>query len=174
MWLLRYVHVEYFYCRICRVYQHVRPILCTAMLLLHWMRSGLMVKAPGRCESTLFWCRYYKLWMYSAQCSTYWFSVFHCLINVRIRSLSGPCFPVSDWIRIFPILSLNAEKYRPEKLQIRTLFTQCFLLSLNMFSPAWDWLELFISSLISRYELQWWRGKVLYLNTWQTTVPSYK
>ena len=36
--------------------------------------------------------------------------------NVRIRSFSDPYFPV---------LSPDAEKYKPEKLRIRTLFTQC-------------------------------------------------
>ena len=39
-------------------------------------------------------------------------------------------FPHSDWIRrdteyLF-IFSLNAGKYQPEKLRVRTLFTQCF------------------------------------------------
>ena len=36
--------------------------------------------------------------------------------NVRIRSFSDPYFPV---------LSPDAEKYKQEKLRIRTLFTQC-------------------------------------------------
>ena len=37
-----------------------------------------------------------------------------CVKRVRIRFLSGPCFPV---------FSSNGGKYGPEKLGIRTLFT---------------------------------------------------
>ena len=40
----------------------------------------------------------------------------HCVKIVRIWSFSG---------RYFPVFSPNAKKYGPEKLRIRTLFTQC-------------------------------------------------
>ena len=39
----------------------------------------------------------------------------HCVKSVRIRSFSGPYFPV---------FSPNARKYGQEKLRIRTLFMQ--------------------------------------------------
>ena len=41
---------------------------------------------------------------------------YHCLKSVHIRSFSGPYFPP---------FGLNTGKYGPEKLQIRTRFTQC-------------------------------------------------
>ena len=61
----------------------------------------------------------------------------HCIKSVHIRSFSGPHFPafelnteiygVSLSIRdmeYLSVFSLNAGKYGPEKLQIRTLFKQ--------------------------------------------------
>ena len=46
--------------------------------------------------------------------------------SVHIRSFSGPCFPAFGLkAELISIFSPNAGKYRPEKFQIRTLFTQC-------------------------------------------------
>ena len=47
----------------------------------------------------------------------------HWVKSVRIRSFSGPCFPV---FITYPsnLFSRNAEKYGLEKLRIRALFTQ--------------------------------------------------
>ena len=54
------------------------------------------------------------------------FAAFHCVKSVRIRSFSGPYFPAfglnTPYLSVF---SPNTGKYRPEKLRIRTLFTQC-------------------------------------------------
>ena len=47
---------------------------------------------------------------------TYWFK-FYCVKKVSIWSYSGP------YLSVF---SPNSAKYEPEKLRIRTLFTQCF------------------------------------------------
>ena len=44
----------------------------------------------------------------------------NCEKSVRIRSFSGPYFPAF-------VFGQNLGKHRPEKLQIRTLFTQCTL-----------------------------------------------
>ena len=44
------------------------------------------------------------------------FCTYHCVKSVRIRSYSGLYFPTFE---------LNTGKYGPEKLRIRTLFTQC-------------------------------------------------
>ena len=62
-----------------------------------------------------------------------WFhqSCLYCVKSVRIRSYSGPhlsrIFRHSDWIRRATVFSPNAGKCGTEKLQIRTLFTQCCL-----------------------------------------------
>ena len=54
----------------------------------------------------------------------------HCTEHdtVRIRRFSGTHFPHSDWIQRYTqylsVFSPNTEKYGPEKLRIRTLFTQ--------------------------------------------------
>ena len=58
----------------------------------------------------------------------------HCVKNVRIWIFFWSVFsPHSDWIRrdteyteYLSVFSPNAGKYGPEKLRIRTLFTQCF------------------------------------------------
>ena len=49
----------------------------------------------------------------------------HCVKSVRIRSFSGLYFPTFglNTERYF-VLSPNVGKYGPEKLRIRTLFTQ--------------------------------------------------
>ena len=56
----------------------------------------------------------------------------YCVKSVRIRSFSGAYFPAFGLIRrdspynlYLSVLSANAGKYGPEKLRIRTLFTQC-------------------------------------------------
>ena len=55
--------------------------------------------------------------------------LFHCLIIVRIRSFSGlhfSAFGLSTERYVYPpVFDPNAGKYRPEKLQLRTLFMQC-------------------------------------------------
>ena len=51
----------------------------------------------------------------------------HCVKSVFIWSFSG---------RYFPAFSLNAGKYRPEKLRIRTLFMQCIFKRLTDESSA--------------------------------------
>ena len=64
-----------------------------------------------------------------------WTVVFHFLKNVRLQSFSCQYFPafglnaVIYFINI--VFSPNAGKYGPEKLRMRTLFTQC--------SPAIVW-----------------------------------
>ena len=45
--------------------------------------------------------------------------------SVRIRSFSGPYFPAFGLNTYLSVFSLNAGKYVPQKLLIRTLFTQC-------------------------------------------------
>ena len=56
---------------------------------------------------------------------------FHCLKSVRILSFSGPYFPTfglkTERYGVSLLFSPNAGKYGPEKLRIRTLFTQCLL-----------------------------------------------
>ena len=52
--------------------------------------------------------------------------VSYCVKSVRIRSFSGPHFPV---------FSPNAGKYGPEKLRIRTLFTQWVLSWISKILP---------------------------------------
>ena len=47
---------------------------------------------------------------------------YHCVKSVFIWRFSG---------RYFPAFSLNAGKYRPEKLRIRTLFMQCIFKKAN-------------------------------------------
>ena len=47
----------------------------------------------------------------------------HCLKSVRIRSFYG---------LYFPAFGLNLGKYGPEKLRIRTLFTQCQAVNIYM------------------------------------------
>ena len=53
----------------------------------------------------------------------------HSMNSVRIRSFSGPYFPAFGRIRrdtpYVSVFSPNAGRYGPEKLQIRTLITQC-------------------------------------------------
>ena len=71
--------------------------------------------------STMFLCKFEKVF-------TSWkVSVFGVFL-VRI-------LPHSDWIRrgtpYLPTFSPNAEKYRPEKLWIQTLLTQCSFLSIK-------------------------------------------
>ena len=91
---------------------------------------------------------------------------FHCLKSVRILSISSPYFPAfglnterysvslrdSLYLSIF---SPNAGKYEPEKLRIRTLFTQClsFRISLDTNSECvvFSRLELKINSKITRW-----------------------
>ena len=56
------------------------------------------------------------------------FQISHCVQSVHIPSYSAPYFPHSDWIQrdteYLSGFSPNAGKYGPEKLRIRTLFTQ--------------------------------------------------
>ena len=51
----------------------------------------------------------------------------HCVKSVRIRSFPVHIFPHSVWIRrdikYLSVFSTNAEKCRPEKPQIRTVFS---------------------------------------------------
>ena len=51
---------------------------------------------------------------------------YHCAKSVRIWSISGPYFPAfglnTKIYRVISLFNANAGKYRPEKLQIRTLF----------------------------------------------------
>ena len=53
----------------------------------------------------------------------------HCVKNVCIWVFLVRIFSYLDWIRkgteCFSVFSSNTGKYGPEKLQIRTLFTQC-------------------------------------------------
>ena len=62
--------------------------------------------------------------------------VFHCMKSVRILSFSGAYFPAfglnTERYRVF---SPHSGKYGPEKLQIRTLFTQCFPLIYGFLHP---------------------------------------
>ena len=50
----------------------------------------------------------------------------HCVKSVPIQSFSGPCFPAfelnTEYLSVF---GPNVGKQVPEKLRIRTLFTQC-------------------------------------------------
>ena len=57
--------------------------------------------------------------------------VLHCVKSVRIRNFSGPQFPAfrlntERYGLSFEIQS-ECGKYGPEKLQLRTPFTQCYL-----------------------------------------------
>ena len=53
------------------------------------------------------------------------FNNLHCQKSIRIRAFSGPYFPVfTPYLSVF---SPNVGKYGPEKLQIRTPCTQCYL-----------------------------------------------
>ena len=52
-----------------------------------------------------------------------YFNYWHCVKSVRIRSFSGPCFPV---------FSPNTGKYGLEKLRIQTLFTQCEISGISL------------------------------------------
>ena len=58
--------------------------------------------------------------------------------SVCIRSFSGPYFPAfglnTERYEYLSIFRPNAGKYKPEKLQIRALFTQCMPLIYNV---AW-------------------------------------
>ena len=53
----------------------------------------------------------------------------HCVKSVRIRSFSGPYFPVfglnTERYEVPLHIQSKAGKYGPEKLQIWTLFTKC-------------------------------------------------
>ena len=59
--------------------------------------------------------------------------------SVRIRSFPVPIFPHWGWIQrdtpYFSVFSPNAKKYRPEKLWIQTLFTQCIAYIQQNISP---------------------------------------
>ena len=58
--------------------------------------------------------------------------------SVCIRSFSGPYFPAfglnTERYEYLSIFRPNAGKYKPEKLQIRALFTQCMPL---IYNAAW-------------------------------------
>ena len=60
----------------------------------------------------------------------------YCVKSVRIRSFPVHIFPHSVWIRrdikYVSVFSTNAEKCRPEKPQIRTLFSQWIVLTLQV------------------------------------------
>ena len=91
---------------------------------------------------------------------------FNCLKSVRILSFSGPYFlafglnterysvSLRDSLYL-SVFSPNAGKYRPEKVRIRTLFTQClsFRISLDISSECvvFSRLELKINSKITRW-----------------------
>ena len=65
--------------------------------------------------------------------------------SVRIRSFLVCIFPQPDWTwrdteYLSDVFSLNAAKYGPEKLQIRTLFTQC-IFHITVFT-TFSWLIL--------------------------------
>ena len=57
--------------------------------------------------------------------------VLHCVKSVRIRSFSGPYFPAFRLNTERHGLSFRIQsecgKYGPEKRQLRTPFTQCYL-----------------------------------------------
>ena len=56
----------------------------------------------------------------------YWEHHWHCVKSVRIRSFSGTYFPAfGPNTERYSVFSSNARKHGPEKLWIRTLFTQC-------------------------------------------------
>ena len=61
--------------------------------------------------------------------STCIFADYYCVKTVRIWSFSGPYFLAfglnTERYSYLSVFNLNAGKYRPEKLRIRTLFTQC-------------------------------------------------
>ena len=63
-------------------------------------------------------------------------SINHCVKSVHIRSFPVHIFPHSVWIRrdikYVSVFSTNAEKCRPEKSQIRTLFSQWIVLTLQV------------------------------------------
>ena len=56
---------------------------------------------------------------------------FYCVKSVRLRSFYGPYFLGfglnTKTCGVCPVFSPNAGKYWPEKLWIRTLFTECYL-----------------------------------------------
>ena len=51
-------------------------------------------------------------------------SIAHCVKRVRILSFYGPYFPAFGYTSYLSVFSPNAGKNEPEKLRIRTLFTQ--------------------------------------------------
>ena len=69
---------------------------------------------PGYCtvmgtKKVVYFKRYYRVTTWDLKLLVLYKSHFHCVISVRIRSVSGP----------------NAGKYGPEKLQTQTIFPQC-------------------------------------------------
>ena len=76
----------------------------------------------------------------------------HYVKRVHIRSFSGPYFPAfglnTERYYYHSIFGQNAEKYGPEKLQIRILFTQrnlCLkcLMNFNLLLMDWNHFTLF-------------------------------
>ena len=65
-------------------------------------------------------------------------SPFQCVENVRVWSFSGPFFRPfglnTERYQYLNVFSPNVGKYGPEKLQMRTIFTQCFTWSLTLIS----------------------------------------
>ena len=53
----------------------------------------------------------------------------HCVKSVRVRSFSGRFFPAFGLNTERNVFKPSARKYRPEKLQIGTLFTQWYRLN---------------------------------------------
>ena len=90
---------------------------------------------------------------------TWIFNWIHYVKCVRIRSFSGQYFPAfrlnTERYSVFPHIQSECGKNRPEKLRIRTLFTQCpvctnipFLFNVFHYSIAitscdWLWFLLF-------------------------------
>ena len=60
-------------------------------------------------KKVVYFKRYYRVTTWDLKLLVLYKSHFHCVISVRIRSVSGP----------------NAGKYGPEKLQTQTIFPQC-------------------------------------------------
>ena len=64
-------------------------------------------------------------------------SLCHCVKSIHIRDFTGPYFSVfglntEKYSVYLSIFSLNAGKYGQEKLQMRTLFSQCVILLIEI------------------------------------------
>ena len=106
---------------------------------------GVLCKNSDRLSIVSYFCRKFHLkclkefqlhlWFPYITCdmATRTSIVPHCEKGVRIWSFLVRTFPHSDWITRFTkyisIFSPNSGKYGPEKIPMRTLFTQCLFLS---------------------------------------------